>query len=206
MNLDLMVDNLIQSANWRELAKHSFHRSHAEGVTYVNLFRDERLTVKLYTFCDTEMNPQGYLVHPHNHSYNFYHKTLIGAVTNWRSRVIDAECSTTGRWGVWQFDTPLRGGKGLSPVDLTVGMTALREDLPAGEGYYLDHKEIHTITPRGDFAAAALVQFHDVHLRPTTMFVPHGEAPECEAGLYEPMHHDEASAIVDDFLKEWRKT
>lgn len=206
MDLDPMIDNLIQSAHWRTLAMDSYKNYHVEGLTYVNLLRDERMSVKLYLFDGCQINGQGFLAHPHNHSYNFYHKTLVGTIINTRFKIIGSHAvGGTGKWDVWQYATPLRGGEGASQVDLTVGLKAYPETLEAGEGYYLDHKEIHTIsTLGGKYAAAVLVQYHDIHMRPTTMFVPTGEQPDCDSGLYEPIHHDEAEQKVTEFLTRWR--
>lgn len=211
MNLDRMVENLVESAHWRTQAMDSYFNFHVEGLTYINLFRDRQLTVKLYLFNDVKLNKQGYLVHPHNHSYNFYHKTLVGQIANSRFTITDPDRTTTEangqcRWDVWQYATPLNGGDGVSPVDLQVGLKESREVLKAGAGYYLDHKEYHTIAPlSGDYAAAVLVQYHDVSHLPTTMFVPAGEKPDCYNGLYVPMHHDEAEAQVTQFLTRWQE-
>ena len=209
MNLDRMVENLIESAHWRELCNDSYFNFHTEGLTYINLFRDRQLTVKLYLFDDVKLNDQGFLVHPHNHSYNFYHKTLVGQIANSRFTVGGVDLTTrsgTPRWDVWQYDTPLNGGDGVSQVDLQVGLTERREVLCAGAGYYLDHKEIHTIAPlSGDYAAAVLVQYHDVSTLPTSLFVPAGEKPDCYSGLYEPMNHTDAEEAVTRFYVHWQE-
>ena len=207
MNLDRMVENLVESANWRELASDSYFNFHVEGLTYINLFRSPQLTVKLYLFDDVKLNKQGFLVHPHNHSYNFYHKTLVGQITNSRFTVTDPDTTLAGKWDVWKFDTPLNGGDGVSRVNLSVGLKERCEVLCAGAGYYLDHKEIHTIAPlSGDYAAAVLVQYHDVApYGPTTMLVPAGEKPDCYNGLYVPMTHNDAEEAVTHFYTRWQE-
>ena len=206
--MDRMIDNLIASTDWVIAAQQSFKDMHVKGLTYINLLRTERLTVKLYMFDACELNTQGHLVYPHNHAYNFYHKTLIGSIDNIRFKPVGVKEGGSTSWQVWEYQSGL--SRGITPrlrkVDLKVGLQMKLEQIVQGDSYYLDQTEIHTIRPTTSYSAAALMQFHDIHkpgVDGTTMFVPNDEMPNCAHNLYHKMSADECHEHVAKFVTLW---
>ncbi len=195
MEVQNMFDNLMESIYWPEAAENSYVNFHAVGVSYLSLLRTERLTVKLYMFQNVEHNEQGYMVHPHTHGYNFNHRTMVGSITNHKFILTDQD-----EWNLHTFMTPLNGGAGLTKI-MPCGLTEVRADThKAGHGYYLDHEEIHTISFSGDYAAAVLLQYHDINPGgPTVMFAPRGVDPDCSSGLYERMEVTTGRALLERY-------
>lgn len=183
MEIQRMIDNLLASIDWDDAAKDSYTNFHVRGLSYLNLLRTDRLTVKLYTFSHVQLNAQGYLAHPHTHGYNFSHRTMVGKITNHKFAVTDQN-----GWMMYSFMTPLNGGAGLTRV-LPCGLIEVGKDFcRPRQSYYLDHEEIHTISTTDDYAAAVLIQYHDVAPGgPTVMFAPADESPDCSNGLYYQM-------------------
>lgn len=194
MEVQRMFDNLLESLDWAEAAKNSYTAFHVQGVSYLNLLRTERLTVKLYTFNNVQHNAQGFLVHPHTHAYNFTHRTMVGKIVNHTFAV-----SEQNDWNIYSFSTPLNGGAGLTKL-AHCGLTILGASLlPPGRSYYLDHEEIHTLSVKTDYAAALLLQFHDVVRGPTAMFAPRGASPDCSSGLYQRMTEREGQRTLEQY-------
>lgn len=195
MEIQRMIDNLLLSIEWDEAAKNSYTNFHVKGLSYLNLLRTARLTVKLYTLNHVQLNAQGYLVHPHTHGYSFSHRTMVGNITNHRFAVTDRN-----GWMMYAFMTPLNGGSGLSKM-LPCGLIETIKDFcRPRQSYYLDHKDIHTISTTSDYAAALLIQYHDVKPgSPTVMFAPIDESPECLTGLYYPMSVYEGRMMVERY-------
>lgn len=204
MEIQRMFDNLLCSIDWEKAAENSYTNFHVQGVSYLNLLRTERLTVKLYVFNNVQHNAQGFLVHPHTHAYNFTHRTMVGKITNHKFSINDGD-----DWNLYSFATPLNGGSGLTKI-MPCGLTKLNTMLlPPGRSYYLDHEEVHTLSVRTDYAAALLLQFHDVNPGgPTVMFAPHDEVPDCSNGLYQRMTAAQGRRLIekyDDMLNDGGK-
>ena len=197
---DHMVDNLLASLDTEDAALHSYDNFHAGGVTYINLLRTERLTAKLYLFDKAQHNSMGYLVWPHNHGYNFYHRTLVGTVTNYKFKTFEGK-----DWTLYTYSTPLNGGPGLGRV-MPTGLRR-SEEYPHGPGssYYLTQDEIHTISVT-ERAAAVLIQYHDLQPGcPTVMFAPSGELVSCGGrNRYEKMNEARVRNAIHKF-KRWMK-
>jgi hypothetical protein len=188
-----MAQNLLRSIDWDVVASSSYKNYHANGLHYINLLRQDRLTIKLYIFTpQLLLNDRNWIVWPHNHSYNFHHVTILGDVTN---HLFEIERGDD--FHLFSYDTPLRGGKGLQHLT-TCGLREIgQQRCPAGDGYYLDHQHIHTIsvTP-GEWHAAILLQYDDVLVTPTVMLSPERE-PNCSRGLYDKMPRHIARELID---------
>lgn len=195
MVIQHIFDNLIASINWVDAAENSYVNFHAKGVSYINLLRMDRLTVKLYMFNRVQHNAQGFMVHPHTHGYNFDHQTMVGTITNHKFVITDQD-----DWNLHTFMTPLNGGPGLTKI-MPCGLKKVQADVwGANQGYYLDHEEIHTISFRGNYAAAVLLQYHDVNPGgPTIMFAPQGTDPDCLGGLYERMEVGTGRRLLEHY-------
>lgn len=191
-----MMTNLLESIDWDEAAEHSYRNFHAKGLHYLNLLRDPRFTVKLYMFQNPKHNSMGYLVWPHNHAYNFCHRTLVGKVFNHTFDI-----GRGSDWNMYSFETPLNGGRGLTKL-LPCGLSKSHSTVYGpGEGYYLKHDEVHTISIEGDYAAAMLIQFHDIE-PVTSMFALADEKPNCEDDLYFRMEAPQGRRLVEKFREE----
>ena len=202
MEIQRMFDNLLASIDWDEAAEHSYSNFHVRGLSYLNLLRSDRLTVKLYTFYQVKHNSQGFLVYPHTHGYNFSHRTMAGKIMNHRFALTELAHpdEREAYWNLYTFQTPLNGGAGLTKV-MPCGLTELEPRLlPPGGSYYLDHEEIHTLSVATDYAAALLIQYHDVSPgSPTVMFAPHDVIPDCSSGLYHRMNAHTGRMLVEHY-------
>lgn len=196
MEIQHMMDNLLLSVNWKEAAEQSYTNFHAEGVSYLNLLRTERLTVKLYTFNNVPHNAQGFMVHPHSHGYNFTHRTMVGMITNHKFSLVKGD-----DWNIYSFMTKLNGGSGLTKLPLPCGLAEVGKDFcRPRQSYYLGYTEVHTISTPDSYAAALLLQFHDVEPgSPTVMFAPVGEDPNCATGLYHRMSAHEGKTMIEQY-------
>ena len=195
MEIQRMLDNLLGSINWMEAAKDSYANFHVQGLSYLNLLRTERLTVKLYTFSHVQLNAQGFLVHPHTHGYNFSHRTMIGRITNHKFAITDRN-----GWMMYSFQTPLNGGIGLTKM-IPCGLVEVGKDFcRPRQSYYLDHTEIHTLSTTDAYAAAMLIQYHDIAPgNPTVMFAPADDRPDCSTGLYHRMDAYTGKRMVEHY-------
>lgn len=194
-----MISNLLGSIDMETACRYSYRNYHTQGLTYINLLRTERLTVKLYLFDGCEHNSRGFLVWPHNHAYNFSHHTLVGKITNYTFNVVGGK-----DWNLYTFDTPLNDGQGLQKMircglEGESGITYW-----PGGGYYLTSEQIHTISVHGDYAAALLVQYHDQDPgQLTTMYAPASVEPDCNLNLYERLAEWQAQRFINEFLERW---
>lgn len=195
MEAQRMFDNLLGSIDWDRAVEDSYTHFHVRGLSYLNLLRTGRLTVKLYTFDHVQLNAQGYLAHPHTHGYNFTHRTMIGDITNHKFAI-----AYGNDWDMYSFMTPLNGGAGLTKM-VPCGLEAVGKELCGPhQSYYLDHSEIHTISTTDDYAAAMLIQFHDVAPgSPTVMFAPADESPNCSNGLYQRMNASDGRQMIEQY-------
>ena len=206
-----LVVNLIDSAGHHEFAEHSFMNFHARGLHYINLFRSPRMSVKLYIFDGAEHNEHGWLVWPHNHSYNFSHQTLIGKISNIRFTMVPwtaAGPRPARNYDIYNFLTPLNGGSGLTKMGVSTGLHGVEDSMNPGDGYNLSSDEIHTIAVDSEYAAAVLVQYHDlVPGRPTMMFAPSGVDAVCdgESDMYHPMDRTDALNFINEFSERWKE-
>lgn len=195
MEIQHLFDNLLQSIDWDKAAEDSYTSFHARGLSYLNLLRTDRLTVKLYAFNNVKHNAQDFLVHPHTHAYNFTHRTMAGKITNHKFTVAEGN-----DWNVYSFQTPLNGGTGLTKM-MSCGLGGAGMSLlPPGRSYYLSHDEIHTLSVKTNYAAALLLQFHDVAPGgPTVMFAPADEDPDCSSDLYYKMSAHTGRQMIERY-------
>jgi hypothetical protein len=122
------------------------------------------------------------------------HRTLVGEIINYKFAL-----GAGGGWTMHTFDTPLNGGDGLKAVSEYGLVEVDRTLVAAGDSYYLDHKEIHTLRVHtSEYAAALLLQFHDVRSK-TVMFAPVEETPDCEKDLYFRMQAFQARHMIEEF-------
>ncbi len=178
-----MLANLLESANPRECAKHSFEHFHAIGLTYVNLLRTPALTAKLYiTEPGTlKMNTEGYVVNPHSHCYRFHTYVVSGWVRN-----IEFAAGRGEAQHKFEYSSPLSGGNGFTRLGTEPLGWGSYGHFTKEEAYFLDEHDIHTLTlPEDEQTVLFLLQYHDV-CNKTVLYSRSPEPPSTE-GLYEPM-------------------
>lgn len=165
MDLQL-VKKLAASIDLEESFKHSYLRYHRRGLTYLNLMRSDRLTVKAYFLDPALIVPvhNQWLVYPHNHRYAFETCVLAGSVTNKRFKH-----SKSGEgWERWDQNWP--------DIPQIVDRVPIHQTeatcYEPGESYWLQSDAIHTISCSSPtMAVLCLMQYED-ELDTTSMYVP----------------------------------
>lgn len=165
---------------------------HVKGIDYLCLFRDERLTVKLYFIPDgVEFRESGHLVGFHDHAYAFDTIVLQGEVGH--RRVSETK---VGGWNKYTYRSPLRGGTGfefLGKCGLktreSVVVNSFRDSI-----YHVAVGEIHSIAPTGD-VVLGLIQYCD-EVEQTAFYTRHDSPPLLD-GLYGPMSEQRAAQLIE---------
>lgn len=120
------------------LASCSYLDHHVEGLTYLCLHRDEKTTVKVYLIDSKVANKQGYLVHPHNHRYDFASIVLKGNVGHIRFK----RALGHPTWKEYAFNFTDKSLRILCERNLEVQHQEL---YGPGQRYYVTTNEIHTL-------------------------------------------------------------
>lgn len=167
----LLVEDLITSANWAEVAQNSFFNYHALGVRYLCLQHTPRFTIKLYHF--DKHTPGGWIVWPHNHRYAFSSVTLAGSMDN-----VPCAIKAGDGYYLYTYDWKTRG----TQLQVPCGLEFANVHVPAGKGFSMDTDGLHTITARPD-TVVLQVQGHD-QIDNSIMVVPVGDEPNCKDDLF----------------------
>lgn len=201
------LNNLLDSFDPEEAAKNSFDNYHAVGLTYLNLLRTPRLTIKIYlSESGVKHNPEGFLVWPHAHRYNFETTVLLGQVDHYTFIEKDGETGFDDddgiAWNRFKFHSVVNGGSGFK-FDKPVLLIRGHDRFQAGDSYYLDTTQIHTIQVHDRFPTVQFqVQYHDVP-KPETFFYSPDPAPPSVEGLYvrmTPQRADDVRKRIEDLL------
>lgn len=200
-NLHLMLKNFVMSAT-EDNVKYSYKNFHTKGMTYINLYRSERLTAKLYILKPGEfnLNNMGYLVNPHNHAYNFHTYLLTGEVRNivfeenndiyFGEDDLPYDDDSNPSFNKFTFESKLNGKGEFVFKEKTNLRIDYVEHLIINRSYYLDHKQVHTIFVHPNYLNVLfLVQYHDVNNK-TNFYCQESEPPNLE-GLYLPISCEE---------------
>jgi hypothetical protein len=172
----MLVKNLIDQLDMESCLKNSFKNYHTEGLYYINLFRDEKLTIKLYFMMPgiVQNANSGYLVSPHSHAYNFSTQVLFGEVQH----VIFKEDEDGRGWHKFTYESNKK------PEDRfiyrkEVGLKAVgKSNYYTGEDYYLDTTQVHSlIVPEATITCLLLHQYADTELNGTQFFSTSPEKP-----------------------------
>ncbi|WP_069338368.1 hypothetical protein [Sphingobium yanoikuyae] len=187
------------------IAANSFSNFHAKGLDYLCLQRSETLTVKAYFYDDAAAAVSPEVVCPHDHRYPFSTTILSGQSEHYRYAEPESAILRRHlpRYQRFDWSTPLNGGSGFKWNGEAALAARPIERYVAGDTYWCEADEIHTIAIRQPQTVLLLVQHADVVPTgaPTMTFVPgaNREPPPLD-GLYDRMTVDRARellAIVD---------
>jgi hypothetical protein len=182
-----LVNNLLSSINERDAVDHSFKNYHNVGVNYINLFRDERLTVKVYLLDPLliKSNQDGFLVNPHNHRYAFSTTVIFGSVSNINFKEVPKETSVN----IYQRFDYLGYQENSSFTHYgEVGLEVTEDVLyKPWESYLLDEHTVHTLRLSDEPTGLLLIQHMDTQLDGTRYYGRTLDAPDAckEEGLYQ---------------------
>lgn len=191
-----MFNNLMASFDAEEAAKNSFDNYHAVGLTYLNLLRTPRLTVKLYlSETGVQHNREDFLVWPHAHRYNFETLVLCGQIEHWTFAEVDEGEGEDGlNWHRFKFNSVVNGGNGFQ-YEKPVKLARNHDRFKSGDSYYLNTDQIHTIAVSRRFPTVQFqVQYHDIP-KPETFFYSLDIAPPSVKGLYVRMTPQRATQV-----------
>jgi hypothetical protein len=170
-----------------DAVEHSYKNYHNVGVNYINLFRDERLTVKVYLLDPKAIksNQDGFLVNPHNHRYAFSTTVLFGSVSNINFQETPKETSVNI---YHKFD--YLGYQENSSFNYCgeVGLEIVEDILyKPWESYLLDENTVHTLRLSDEPTGLLLIQHIDTQLDGTRYYGRTLDAPYAckEQGMYQ---------------------
>lgn len=189
MNLLSAVD--LANIDIDECLTHSYKDFHAKGLDYVCLKRTPELTVKAYFFEGLDQKP-GEVINPHDHRYPFVTQCYSGTIRNkWYHDAVDKFDCTTG-YQEWEWRTPLNGGDGFTWKSVRWLEELRHQDFRVGQGYWMEHDELHTIQVMRPETCIVLFQFGDLIPleQPTFTYTQALEAPSLK-GLYREFKPDE---------------
>lgn len=152
------LQRMLTRLNLGHARDHSFTDYHAHGFDYLNLFRSELVTVKLYMSRPRDLITCGnadYLVNPHDHAYDFETVVVDGWVENvgfqWIS---NAGVEHSERYFYWRSRTMISSGA-RKPLWET------RRRYQPGDRYALTHDRVHTIVVPKDKPVCLLIVQHE---------------------------------------------
>lgn len=181
MNPSFLVNNLAISLDYDEAIKHSYKNYHNVGLNYINLFRDERITIKLYLLDPAEITPNsdGFLVNPHNHRYNFSTTVLFGSIYNVSFR--EDRLNPLNNYnphvyhrfdyqGYQENSSFVHYGKvELEPYNYSIYYP--------GESYHIDTHAVHSLELTEEKTGLLLIQYRDTILNGTKYYGRTMDAP-----------------------------
>lgn len=191
-NFRNVVKMALEGLNIEKAAAHSQIDHHTPGLNYLNLQRSDKFTLKLYLIEGLNNNNGGYLIHPHSHRYEFSTTVLAGQIKNVVLNDADLSGGLRGdkssRFPMNRFNYSFEGGAGLTPERTWLEVDPeLSLIYTAGDSYYLNTKQIHTLETFDVPTLLCLSQFEDkqqtssIYLPPKTkMPAPTGRRPTLE--------------------------
>ncbi len=188
---------LIKRIDLDHVVANSFKNFHVKGFDYLCLQRSATETVKLYFF-DGDVSKLSEIINPHDHRYDFETWVAAGSSENiWFKRGLDENDGDTFNW--FEYRTPLNGGDGFTFVGEEVLKESARRQFKAGDSYFMQYHDLHTIRMVENETVLLLVQFEDrVAIDKPTYTFSKGNAPAID-GLYEKFKADEIVAKLKRF-------
>lgn len=182
-----LVVRALKNLNVEKAAQFSAINHHVVGLNYLNLHRSDNFTLKLYLIEEQANNESGYLVHPHNHRYEFSTQVLAGRIGNVvfddvgvrphksEQRLYEDDIAGGGDFAADKFkyssEAGLIGAPEYTWLDIDTGKSA---GYGAGGSYYLKTDQIHTLFTWPEPTLLALSQFADIRDK-TRIYLPHGQ-------------------------------
>eukprot|EP01102_Stenamoeba_stenopodia_P012773 TRINITY_DN4065_c0_g1_i1.p1 TRINITY_DN4065_c0_g1~~TRINITY_DN4065_c0_g1_i1.p1 ORF type:complete len:235 (+),score=57.96 TRINITY_DN4065_c0_g1_i1:150-854(+) len=189
----------------------SYKNFHVRGMHYINLQRNNELTVKLYLIdpSSIEFACDKYLVSPHDHGYDFKTIVLRGWMRNITFEENDIDMSVTNNkgvgfesWNEFEYFSPLsQKNKERSTVAEHRGLRWLREAsntlIPTGGSYALSHRQVHTITVATNQPTLLLLfQKRDAGKNSTKLYLRTKELSATD-GTYQRFTEEEFQVVLE---------
>lgn len=186
------ANNLLDSLDLAEAAKHSFKNYHAEGLDYLCLQRTQELTVKLYVTRpdDLRHNAQGYLVHPHTHRYPFHTFVLIGGMAN----IVFTPSNKGKEWNEHSFEKAIEGT--ILKFEKKIKLAGEATYIGQGESYYMDESQIHSIRLSAVQPVVLMLFQYQNRKAKNSLFSPLPLIALRSEGLYKPMSTEDIIGVV----------
>lgn len=161
--------------NIEKAREHSRMDHHVKGLNYLNLQRSDSFTLKLYLIEEQANNNSGYLVHPHNHRYEFNTVVLAGRISNVifddvgakpvkdERRMFEDDISGGGDFAARRFvfdaETKQLSSAQDTWLDIDSGLSAGHG---AGGSYFTKTNQIHTLFTWPEPTLLCLSQYQDM--------------------------------------------
>ena len=180
------------------IAGNSFRNFHAKGLDYLCLKRTANLTLKAYFYSRPD-DAGSEVVCPHDHRYPFVTKVLTGKSGHLRYLEPPPWIAAGLIYQCFNWRTPLNGGEGFEWSREARLQCVEHETHRAGDSYFCQPDDIHTITIQEPDTVLLLYQLADrlpIDCA-TSTFVPGSSSePPSLAGLYDKMTVDRARELL----------
>jgi hypothetical protein len=179
----------------QDMLKNAYRNFHRKGFDYICVERTDTLMKKVYFF-DDAIKIGDDLVNPHDHRYPFETHVLAGAISN--SFYREDEYGEVYNQFSWR--TPLNGGKGFKWDKESRLLEVERQLMEAGQSYFMDTDQIHTIRVHRPGTVIVLDCGADVVPVdvPTRTYMHDKDAPRID-GLYDRFDADSLLARLRQY-------
>ena len=171
----MMFRQLLIEANQHELFRFGSINHHANGMDYLCLQRNDRVTLKLYLIREPVNNNGGFLINPHSHRYSFMSSVLAGSLQHILFREGPTVKGKQWRKSTYYADRP-EGQRAVPDGVVGLDVISRRKYVPADgmDSYFVGPEEIHTLQIIGEgVTMIGLIQHADVSDR-SELYVPKG--------------------------------
>jgi len=192
-----IVANLIDQLSMKSCIQNSFKDYHAKGLWYIDLFRSEKMNMKLFFLIPELIEAKGvHLVNPHNHGYNFTTEVLYGSVQH--DTFVEGEGYDYRKY-TYDWYKP-RDQRLIFQANLGLDIET-SNIYTAGQGYYCDTQTIHSIIASDEPTCLLLYQFSDQELKSKDVYI-NRFAYRNEPVGYERFTPEEIKLMLGNLKKE----
>lgn len=185
----------LQTLNVEKVMPNSRIDHHTPGLSYLNLQRSDKFTLKLYLIEGLNNNNGGYLIHPHSHRYDFNTIVMAGQIKNVvleDESIAGALADKKGRIPMARFDYSHEAGisakseKTFLRIDEELTRVYVRD-----ESYLLNTTQIHTLETFDMPTLLCLSQFEDKQ-QTSSIYLPPKAKLETPTGRIPTLEETEA--------------
>lgn len=197
-----IVANLIDQLNMKSCIQNSYKNYHAQGLWCIDLFRSDKMNIKLFFLFPDIIKEKDYLVNPHNHGYNFTTEVLYGSVDHvvFKEKPYDPSIIASVGWKKHTYEWYKPRGEQLTEKGKVRLAIESCEKYTAGQGYYCDTDVIHSIITTDEPTCLLLCQFSDQSLKGKDIYIHPSKQSNVSSG-YERFSPDEITGLLN-MLKE----
>jgi hypothetical protein len=165
--MQAMFLQLLEEMPVAELYRFSTINHHANGMDYLCLQRDDRVTLKIYLIRGMPKENGGFLINPHSHRYSFMSSVLCGSLRHYLFKEAPDAKKRDREWvkHVYRADEPVgRRMQEVGEIGLEVKSALVHQAHPGMDTYFVDPSEIHTLEMIQDRVPTmiGLIQHSDV--------------------------------------------